>query len=241
MIKTVASIIIWPIWAIVFLLGALLYNILMIVFTSKKIHPIARVLCYLFMISGAQWFQIRGNRPNKDNGPYLYLINHGSLFDTFMSISAIPHFVTGVGSAEQFSWPIWGGLATRYGLIPLERTKINSAVGSLTKLEDAIKKGNSAIIAPEGTRTLTGEMNEFKKGAFHVAKNTGVTIIPIALVGAYEAKNKNDWRIKPGKLTAIFGNPISEDDYKNIDINSLKDKVNSEIQKILDEWKPITQ
>ena len=161
MIKTVASIIIWPIWAIVFLLGALLYNILMIVFTSKKIHPIARVLCYLFMISGAQWFQIRGNRPNKDNGPYLYLINHGSLFDTFMSISAIPHFVTGVGSAEQFSWPIWGGLATRYGLIPLERTKINSAVGSLTKLEDAIKKGNSAIIAPEGTRTLTGEMNLF--------------------------------------------------------------------------------
>ena len=50
MIKTVASIIIWPIWATVFLLGALLYNILMIIFTSKKIHPIARVLCYLFMI-----------------------------------------------------------------------------------------------------------------------------------------------------------------------------------------------
>ena len=93
MIKTVASIIIWPIWAIVFLWGALLYNILMIIFTSKKIHPIARVLCYLFMISGAQWFQIRGNRPNKDNGPYLYLINHGSLFDTFMSISAIPHLL----------------------------------------------------------------------------------------------------------------------------------------------------
>ena len=63
----------------------------------------------------------------------------------------------------------------------------------------------------------------------------------MALFGAYESKNKHDWRIKPGKLTAIFGNPISEDDYKNIDIDSLKDKVKSEIQKILDEWKPITQ
>ena len=45
----------------------------------------------------------------------------------------------------------------------------------------------------------------------------------------------------PGKLTAVFGNPIPEDDYKNIDIDTLKEKVKFEIQNILDEWNPITQ
>ena len=52
------------------------------------------------------------------------------------------------------------------------------------------------MIAPEGTRTLNGKLGKFKKGAFHVAKNTGVTIIPVALIGAYNAKKVTDWRIK---------------------------------------------
>lgn len=233
MVKSIISLIIWPIWAIVFLMGAFIYYILMIFFSSKRLHLIARLLSWLFMFFGGQWFKIEGKAPKTDKGPYLYLMNHGSLFDAFMSIAAVPHYVTGIGSIEQFSWPIWGRLAKRYGLIPIERTKINSALSSLHKLEEAIHMGTSAIIAPEGTRTTTGQLNEFKKGAFHVAKNTGVTIVPLALKGAYNAKNKNDWRINPGKISAVFGKPIEQKDYENIDIEELKNKVKFEIQKML--------
>ena len=49
----------------------------------------------------------------------------------------------------------------------------------------AMNNGTSFIIAPEGTRTTTGEMGVFKKGPFHLAKNTGITIVPVALLGAY--------------------------------------------------------
>jgi 1-acyl-sn-glycerol-3-phosphate acyltransferase len=151
-----------------------------------------------------------------------------------MVIAAVPHYITGVGSKEQFSWPLWGKLAKRYGLIPIERKKIGSAVKSLDLLESAIGNGISAAISPEGTRTLSGKMNAFKKGPFHVAFNTGITIIPVALKGAYEAQNKNHWRIKPGKLKTVFGQPIEKNEYEMMDIDQLSKKVKNEIQKMLD-------
>ncbi|MEC9448590.1 MAG: lysophospholipid acyltransferase family protein, partial [Candidatus Neomarinimicrobiota bacterium] len=152
-----------------------------------------------------------------------------SVFDAFMIVASARHYFTGVGAVEQFSYPVWGFLAKKYGLIPIERKKIHSAIGSLAEVENALKNGVSAMIAPEGTRTLTGELGAFKKGAFHVAKNTGITIIPLGLVGAFEAKNKNDWRVRPGVLSTIFGDPITKKDYEDLSIEDLRDLVRSKI------------
>tara|TARA_B100001778_G_scaffold329190_1_gene329775 strand:- start:463 stop:1170 length:708 start_codon:yes stop_codon:yes gene_type:complete len=234
MIRTLISLAVIPIWSIVFLFGGVAYYIMMVLFGSKNIHGVSRILARLFIISGFQFFKVRGQLPDKKNGPYLYLFNHGSIFDPFMVIAAVPHFITGVGAKEQFTWPVWGRIAKKYGLIPIERKKINSAVKSLSALEEAIGKGVSAAIAPEGTRTVTGRMNEFKKGPFHVAFNTGVTIIPVALKGAYNAQNKNDWRINPGRLQTVFGSPIEKKDYEKMDILALSNHVKSEIQKMID-------
>ena len=234
MINSFFSLLIIPIWIMVFIVGSIIYYLLMLFFGSQNIHGFSRVLARMFILSGFQRFKIEGKHPNKDKGPYLYLFNHGSIFDPFMVIAAVPHYITGVGAKEQFSWPIWGKLAKKYGLIPIERKKINSAVKSLDALEDAIGNGVSAAISPEGTRTLSGKMNTFKKGPFHVAFNTGVTIVPIALKGAYEAQNKNHWRINPGKIKTIFGSPIEKKEYKNMDIDGLSKRVKNEIQKMLD-------
>ena len=234
MIKTLISTAIIPILTFVFLVGCVAYYIMMSLFGSKNIHGVSRILARLFIFSGFQRFKVRGQLPDKKNGPYLYLFNHGSIFDPFMVIAAVPHFITGVGAKEQFAWPVWGRIAKKYGLIPIERKKINSAVKSLSALEEAIGKGISAAIAPEGTRTVTGRMNEFKKGPFHVAFNTGVTIIPVALKGAYNAQNKNDWRINPGRLQTVFGSPIEKKDYEKMDILTLSNHVKSEIQKMID-------
>ena len=234
MINSFFSVLIIPIWVTVFIVGSVIYYLLMLFFGSQNIHGFSRVLARIFILSGFQRFKIEGRYPNKDKGPYLYLFNHGSIFDPFMVIAAVPHFITGVGAKEQFAWPVWGRIAKKYGLIPIERKKINSAVKSLSALEEAIGKGISAAIAPEGTRTVTGRMNEFKKGPFHVAFNTGVTIIPVALKGAYNAQNKNDWRINPGRLQTVFGSPIEKKDYEKMDILTLSNHVKSEIQKMID-------
>ncbi len=221
---------IWPLWSIVFLFGTIVYSIAIVIFPSYRLHKLAQLIARTCMLVGAQWFRVEGYKPDKNEGPYLYLINHQSLFDAFMIVGGIPHYFTGVGAIEQFSYPVWGYLAKKYGVIPLVRQELGSAISSLEKLEEVINNGTSAMIAPEGTRSLDGKLGKFKKGPFHVAKNTGITIIPVGLKGAYEAKNKKDWRIKPGILTTVFGKPITKDEYENMSIDTLSKMVKSNIE-----------
>ena len=91
MIKTLISIAIIPIWTAVFLVGCVAYYLMLTLFGSKNIHGVSRILARLFIFSGFQRFKVQGQVPDKKNGPYLYLFNHGSIFDPFMIIGAVPH------------------------------------------------------------------------------------------------------------------------------------------------------
>ena len=167
-------------------------------------------------MSAGQIIKVEGEIPDSKNGPYLYLFNHQSLLDQFLIAGTIREYVSAVGAEYQFSWPIWGRLIKRLGAIPIIREDLKKAIYSLTLAEKEISKGTSFLMSPEGTRTITGKMGEFKKGPFHLSLNTGVTIIPIGLTGAYNSKQKNDWRIYPGKIKVKFGEPVDENYYKKM-------------------------
>lgn len=185
------------------------------------------------MLCGGQRLKVKGTAPPKSGEPYIYLFNHESMFDHFMLVAAVNHYISAVGKASQFSWPIWGFLVKRYGAIPIQRSNLPNAIQSLNLAEKAIRKGISFIISPEGTRTLSGEMSPFKKGPFHVAKNTGVTIVPTGILGAFSAKKKFDWRLHPGTLTVHFGDPIYSDDYKNMSVEDLRELVRKKIKLLI--------
>tara|TARA_A100001388_G_scaffold259091_1_gene226129 strand:- start:185 stop:646 length:462 start_codon:yes stop_codon:yes gene_type:complete len=141
----------------------------------------------------------------------------------------VGHYITAVAAIETFRYPIFGFILKKYGIIPIMRQKIKRAIVSLKIAEEAIKQGTSFLIAPEGTRTLTGEIGSFKKGPFHLAKNTNATIVPIALRGGFRAKKKSDWRLQPGVLTVVFGDPITSLNYKELDIKELRDLISEKI------------
>ena len=92
----------------------------------------------------------------------------------------------------------------------------------------------SFLIAPEGTRSKDGSLGEFKKGAFHLAKNTGASIVPVIINGAYEAKNIKDWRLTPGTIDVYFSDSISENIYKNMSVEELRDYVRELIKEFVD-------
>ncbi|MCK4903333.1 MAG: 1-acyl-sn-glycerol-3-phosphate acyltransferase, partial [Candidatus Marinimicrobia bacterium] len=154
---------------------------------------------------------------------------HQSLLDQFLIVSIIKEYVSAVGADYQFSWPIWGRLIKRLGAIPIVRDDLTKAIHSLTLAEDEIRKGTSFLIAPEGTRTSTGKMGEFKKGTFHLSLNTGVTIIPIGLRGAYDSKKRNDWHIYPGEIIVKFGNPVCKNYYQKMSVEELRDDIRNKI------------
>jgi 1-acyl-sn-glycerol-3-phosphate acyltransferase len=180
-----------------------------------------------------QWLCKENGPPSPDGQPYLYMFNHESMFDQSMIAAFIPHYITAVGAIEQFKYPIWGYIMKQYGIIPIVRKDIKKALSSLSKAEDALNSGVSLLISPEGTRTLTGEMSPFKKGPFHLAKNTGATIIPVGIIGAYKAKKKKDWVLTPGKLITRFGIPIEKKDFENLSVEETRDLVRDRIQLLI--------
>ncbi len=235
MYRSVVSLLLWPLGLGMFIIGGGLYIALILILPPQRLHPLARLLSWLLLLSGGQWLRIQGTPPSPAKGPYLYLFNHGSLFDVFIVTAAVRHYVTGVGADKQFSWPIWGFLIKHYGVIPIKRRHLGKAIRSLEAAEEAIRKGISFILSPEGTRTLTGTMGPFKKGPFHVALHTGVTIVPMGLSGAFRAKNKNDWRLTPGVVTVRFGEPIFEGQYQAFTVVELRDYVKEKIAKLIQE------
>tara|TARA_B100000287_G_scaffold305504_1_gene288735 strand:- start:1318 stop:1911 length:594 start_codon:yes stop_codon:yes gene_type:complete len=192
-----------------------------------------RPVCWTYCFFAGQILTRENQPPPSEGQPYLYLFNHVSMFDQFMVGAFVPHYITAIGAEEIFKYPVWGHLIKRYGAIPIKRKRLKSALKSLTQVEDAIKRGISFIIAPEGTRTLDGELGVFKKGPFHIAKNTGITIVPIALIGAFEAKRKNDWKLMPGMITTRFGSPIRKEEYENLSIEEIRDLTKTRIRMLI--------
>ena len=72
-------------------------------------------------------------------------------------------------------------------------------------------------------------MNIFKKGPFHLTLNTGVTIVPIGVRGAFEAKNRNDWRIYPRVIKLNIGDTLNQKYYNNMSVEELRDDVRERI------------
>ncbi|MCJ7801406.1 MAG: 1-acyl-sn-glycerol-3-phosphate acyltransferase [Candidatus Marinimicrobia bacterium] len=233
--SSIIALVIWPFALITFVISAGTYLFVALFISPKRLHPLARFLCRFMLLGAGQIIKIKGEIPDPKDGPHLYLFNHQSLLDQFLIAGTIKEYISAVGADYQFSWPIWGRLIKRYGAIPIVRKDLSKAIYSLKLAEDEIRKGTSFLISPEGTRTLTGKMGEFKKGPFHLSLNTGITIIPIGLIGAYDSKQKNDWRIYPGMVTVRIGKPVKKEYYQKMSVDELRDVIRNKISLLCDD------
>ena len=232
---TLYSILLWPIWY-AYLIVILPIFLIFIIFVRKEyFHYFLRPMSYFFCLFGGQRLKVYGEIPDPESGPYLYLMNHESLFDHFAIGRYIKHYVTAIAKYEQFKYPLWGHVAKYYGIEPIDRSNTKKAIKSLKKVErEIINNKLSFLIAPEGTRSKNGNLGDFKKGAFHLAKNTGASIVPVIINGAYEAKNIKDWRLTPGTIDIYFSDSISENIYKNMSVEDLRDYVRGIIKELVD-------
>ena len=105
--------------------------------------------------------------------------------------------------------PIFGPAWQACGHIAIDRGNRQKAIESLAiarrKLED---ERPTVIMFPEGTRSESGELMKFKKGAFLLAIQTGVELIPAGISGSREIMSRKSWLIRPGTVTVRFGTPI---------------------------------
>lgn len=141
--------------------------------------------------------------------PQILVANHVSWYDVLALFMAVPGTALFVAKKELSRIPVFGRAIGGCGHIFIDRKDRNSAVESLAFAKEMLEKRSPTVIMfPEGTRSATGELQPFKKGAFVLAIQTGVDVVPAAIVGSREVMRKGSLIIRPGTITVHFGEPI---------------------------------
>ncbi len=181
-------------------------------------------------------FRISGKMPEDPRRPYLVVSNHESFVDILL-ISHLPWEMKWLSKAELFRIPVLGWLMRLAGDIPVDRGNARSAAEAMVRCKQILREKVSVIIFPEGTRSTTADMLPFKDGAFRLAIDAGVPILPLAVSGAATALRKHDWRFGRSVAEVRVLEPVETEGLTRADIGALRDRVRDLIARERDQMR----
>jgi len=184
---------------------------------------------------------VHGPLPATQPGNCVVVSNHESLADPFL-ISHLPWEMKWLSKVENMRIPFVGWLMTLAGDIPLVRGDKDSAKMAMAQCSKFLQAGQPVCIFPEGTRSPTHEMLEFKDGAFRLAIQNGSDVLPIAIAGTHRALPKGAYFLAPSLAHVACGVPISTKGYKETpeDIATLKAKTREAVNELRSKIQPIS-
>jgi 1-acyl-sn-glycerol-3-phosphate acyltransferase len=145
---------------------------------------------------------------------YVIMSNHQSLYDIPVIFQALKRRIRMVAKKELFYVPVWAQAMRRAGFVEVDRKRRDRAIESLGRAEEALREGRNIWIAPEGTRSKTGQLGPFKKGGFHLAINSGAKILPVTIRGTRDALPADGWRVREGaRVQVTISPPLDTADY----------------------------
>ncbi|MNS31852.1 1-acyl-sn-glycerol-3-phosphate acyltransferase [compost metagenome] len=174
--------------------------------------------------------RVRGAEHIDPNKGYLYMTNHVNLMEPFIDMPCIPGWVAAIEKKENFKLPIYGLLIKAWGNIPIDRGDSASAKQSLEDAKAQLARGTSVAIMPEGTRSKDGKLQPFKKGGFHLAIETGATILPYAHKNLDKFNRKGSLWLKPTEIEVVFTPPVDASQYTKDQIDELMARVRGQIE-----------
>ena len=160
---------------------------------------------------------VRGKQNLTDFRPAVFCFNHQSAADFFIIIKLLRNDFTGIAKKELEKTPI-GPIFKALGAIYIDRSNKAKAIEAMQPAVEALKSGISVAIAPEGTRSGTAELGPFKKGAFHLAMQAGVPIVPIVIKNAYQAVKKGTVLLRPTHIEVVVLDPVDTSLWKKKDL-----------------------
>ncbi|HEY5941215.1 MAG TPA: lysophospholipid acyltransferase family protein [Gemmatimonadales bacterium] len=173
-------------------------------------------------------FRYSGTMPKDPRRPFVVVSNHESFADILL-ISHLPWEMKWLSKAELFRIPIMGWMMWLAGDVPVKRGFGPSALEAMERCRRALQNRVSVMIFPEGTRSRTSELLPFKDGAFRLAIEAGVPILPLAVSGTGTALRKHDWRFGRSNAEVRVLEPIETTGLTLNDIPELKARVRETI------------
>ena len=178
----------------------------------------------LFRLNGIR-IRVQGRENIKESNPSILISNHASLLDIPAIVAAVPLPVRFIAKRSLIWFPIFGWFMYFARHVLIDRASAVSAAKSLKKASRLMKQGISVVVFPEGTRSPDGEVKEFKRGAFLLALQSRVPIVPISISGTYEMLPRTGCCFWPGTIDLKMGSPIPTQGLPIREVRQFEEKV----------------
>jgi 1-acyl-sn-glycerol-3-phosphate acyltransferase len=213
--KIIRSAFFYAVAVISFIFGTLL-TIFLSWFTSDKTRCFlrsARIWArFLMLISGIP-VKVYGAENIPQNEPMIFVSNHQGAMDILILLAYLPVYFRFVVKKELFGIPFFGWYLKRVGYLSVDRGVGEKAHKMFSKAENILGSGGNLLVFPEGTRSLNGEIQPFKRGSLLLAFKAKVRVVPIAVSGSFHIlpPKKIIYNIVPVKVK--IGKPVSLEKY----------------------------
>lgn len=142
-------------------------------------------------------------------GPFIIAANHQSFLDIAAMVIAVPRKFSFFAKKELGKIPILAGNMKLLEYFLIDRKNPKESMRDMERVRNSMGTGRyNLLVFPEGTRSSTGAILPFKRGAFVVALQTGIPIVPACVDGGHKVVNKESWVVQPGTLKLKFAAPI---------------------------------
>jgi 1-acyl-sn-glycerol-3-phosphate acyltransferase len=167
---------------------------------------------------------------------YVFAVNHQVALDIPAAGLAIPLPFGWVAKAELRKIPVLGHAIAASPSVFIDRSEPRKSLASMKRAGARIRDGLSVIIFPEGSRSYGPDLQPFKRGAFLLAVEAGVPIVPVTILNAWEHFDETRKLARPGTIEIAVGRPVSLDGMTRRDIPEVMERVRSAMQAEIDEW-----
>ena len=180
----------------------------------------SRISCWLFLIR----VKTEGKKHIDPKQSYVFLANHQGYFDIFLIYGYLGHNFKWMMKEYLRKMPFIGIACEKSRQIYVGDS-ISSIQRTVQQAQQTLRGGMSMMIFPEGTRTYDGRMGEFKRGAFMLANEIGLPIVPITINGSFDIFSRKAWSVSPGTLRMTVHAPITSEQREGVPTKKLMKKV----------------
>lgn len=200
-----------PLFLLLTLITALVVVLMAPIFGSRfwGYHPPkwwSRFTCWLALCS----VKTRGAEHLDPNQSYVFVANHQGAFDIFLVYGFLKHPIIWMQKQSLRTIPLVGFASEKAGHVFVDNSTPSARAATINEAKKRIANGVSIVIFPEGARTHTGKMGRFKRGAFYIAHDMKLPIVPLTINGAYDVLKRNSLKLRPGKKLELVIHPPIE-------------------------------
>ncbi len=177
------------------------------------LYLLGRIACRIGLFLAGTRVVVEGQEKLADPRNVVVMPNHSSHLDAPILLGLIDAPLKAVVKTELYRFPFVHYCFRFAGFIEVDRSDPEASRRAIRQAVESLRSSNCFLIFPEGRRTQTGELGEFKKGGFVVAMEAGSRIVPVALSGVRELMPRGSFLIRPGTVRVRVLDPIEAGSY----------------------------